>query len=150
MKTSFKIGCSSSMILKIVYGLTIVLVALMSTISGQELEKSSKSGTILNYLAILRQTSRQSIGYITNLAEAIPFTKVLLAGGALLSLFFIFVRLLVVLGPIILFGTLTRESTDVSDYLKLLIEFYNQIVQTLDEQISNPGGGLASGSTVVH
>lgn len=138
------------MILKIVYGLTIVLVALMSTISGQELEKSSKSGTILNYLAILRQTSRQSIGYITNLAEAIPFTKVLLAGGALLSLFFIFVRLLVVLGPIILFGTLTRESTDVSDYLKLLIEFYNQIVQTLDEQISNPGGGLASGSTVVH
>lgn len=103
-------------------------------ISGQEVQKSSRSEKLVNLFAIIQQTSKQSLSYITNLAASIPFAKLILTGGALLSFFFVFIRFLIVLGPIILMGTLTRESSEATDFLKSLIEFYNQIVLTLEDQ----------------
>lgn len=56
--------------------------------------------------------------------------------GALLGLFLVFIRILIVIGPILLLGALTRESTDAKDLLRMLIEFYNQVIVALDDQMS--------------
>lgn len=94
----------------------------------------SSPGKLSNLFSNLKTASQRSFTYAGDLLTALPVGKIFLAGGALLSLLFIFVRLLIVLGPIILLGALTRESTDASDLLRMLIEFYNQVVIALDEQ----------------
>lgn len=104
--------------------------------NAAELSKSSHSGRLENFFAVLKVASRQGKNYVADLLETIPFKKIILSGGALLSLFFIFVRLLVVLGPILILGALTRESTDATDLMKILIEFYNQVIVALDDQMS--------------
>lgn len=111
-------------------------MALVAQATSQELQKSTQSGTVMNYFAILKQASRQSYNYLMNFVDALPLTKMLLTSGAFLGLFFMLIRLVIVLGPIIFLGALTRESSEVSDYLKLLIEFYNHIVLAIDDQIN--------------
>lgn len=115
---------------------SLFLMALVAQATSQELQKSTQSGTVMNYFAILKQASRQSYNYLMNFVDALPLTKMLLTSGAFLGLFFMLIRLVIVLGPIIFLGALTRESSEVSDYLKLLIEFYNHIVLAIDDQIN--------------
>lgn len=123
----------------------VVLVSalyLVANVEGSEanevIKKPTSIGSLRSFFGSLRRASSRGLSFASNLLVSIPFTKVLVAGGALLSLFFIFVRLIVVLGPILLLGAMTRESTDASDLLKMLIEFYNQIILALDEQTSSP------------
>lgn len=108
-----------------------------SRVQAQDL---AKSGRLQKYFALLKQTPGQATSYARELITSIPFGKILLAGGALLSVFFLFVRLLVVLGPILILGALTRESTDATDLLRMLIEFYNQVIVALDEQMIQSEG----------
>lgn len=92
-----------------------------------------------SFFSSLKQTIQQRISLAKKLSLpfSLPLTKILLSGGAILSLLFIFMRMLIVIGPILLLGAMTRESTDATDLLKILIEFYNQVVVALDNQNSN-------------
>lgn len=101
-------------------------------IAGRSFDSQGEDGS--GIFSIIKKTSRQSLGFLSNLFVSIPFGKMLLAGGALLSLFFLFVRLIIVLAPILILGAMARESTDATDLIKMLIDFYNQVVIALDEQ----------------
>lgn len=81
-----------------------------------------------------KQATFQGVKQARGLLVSLPLGKILLAGGALLSLFFIFIRIIIVFSPIFLLAALTRESTDVGDIIGMLIEFYNRIVIALDDQ----------------
>lgn len=99
------------------------------------------AGIVAQLVSNIKKASVGGARYINDLALSIPFTKAVLIGGALVSLFFLFLRILVVLGPILVLGAIARESsTDATDFLKMLIEFYNQIVEAMEE-------GAASGSS---
>lgn len=102
--------------------------------------ESRSIGSLQAFFGQIKKASARGVGYASNMLLSIPFTKMLMVGGALLSLFFIFLRLIIVLGPIMLLAMASRESTDASDLLKILIEFYNQIVLALDEQMSQQNG----------
>lgn len=97
-------------------------------------ESGSYANKLSSILSGLRKSSFQGVQQASSLLVSLPFGKILLAGGALLSLLFIFLRLVVVLSPIFLLGALTRESTDFVDLLEMVIEFYNRIVIALDDQ----------------
>ena len=129
----------------------VVILVLLNIINSHSLlaeaidDDLAQKGTVAtrfprlqNLLASFKKTSRQGLSVASNLLSYIPFGRILLAGGALLSLFFIFLRLLVVLGPILLLGALTRESTNATDLFRLLIEFYNEVIMALDQQMSSP------------
>ena len=119
-----------------------------SKVEGAELGKESIGtlGRFENLFSRLKQTSRQGASYASDLLASIPFGKVALASGALLSIFFLFIRLIVVLGPILILGAMTRESTDATDLMRMLIEFFNQVIVSLDEQMaqSQPSGMAAA------
>lgn len=104
---------------------------------GAELGKSL-GGRVENLFAILKQASRQGASYLSDLAISIPFGKIAVGGGALLGIFFLFLRLLIVMGPILILGALTRESQDATDLIRMLIDFYNQLIVSLDEQVQPP------------
>lgn len=129
--------------MEIKFAIFIVIIILILRIESQQSQADAaelaKSGQFHNIFSSLKQASHQGVNYVSDLVVSIPFGKIVLAGGALLSLFFIFVRLLVVLGPILLLGALTRDSTDATDLLRMLIEFYNQVIVALDEQMTQPG-----------
>lgn len=97
-----------------------------------------RSFKLANIFSQFKQTSIQGASFLRRSVSSIPIGKIVLIGGALLSLFFIFLRLLVVLGPILILGAMTRESTDATDVLRMLIEFYNQVIVALDEQMIQP------------
>lgn len=107
---------------------------------GQEtneiIKKPTYIGSLGNYFNTLKRASSRGLSSVSSLLVSIPFTKIVMSGAALLSLFFIFVRLVVVLGPILLLGAMARESTDVSDLLRILIDFYHQIILALEEPSS--------------
>lgn len=132
----------SRTILAVIGAVLVLALYLIANAEGSEaneiIKKPTSIGSLRNFFGSLRRASSRGLSFASNLLVSIPFTKILVAGGALLSLFFIFVRLIVVLGPILLLGAMTRESTDASDLLKMLIEFYNQIILALDEQTSQP------------
>lgn len=132
----------SRTILAVIGAVLVLALYLIANVEGSEaneiIKKPTSIGSLRNFFGSLRRASSRGLSFASNLLVSIPFTKILVAGGALLSLFFIFVRLIVVLGPILLLGAMTRESTDASDLLKMLIEFYNQIILALDEQTSQP------------
>lgn len=109
------------------------VVSASESISNQLSYKQSPF-KLQNILQSVKKSSRQSFNYLSELIVSIPFTKILLASGALLSLFFVFIRLLIVLGPILILGAMTRESTNATDIIRMLIEFYNQVIVALDEQ----------------
>lgn len=115
---------------------TLVLLQFLHPLEAAELTKSTRSGRVDNFIAVLKQASYQGANYARDLATSLPLTKILLAGGALLSLFLIFIRLIIVLGPILVLGAMTRESTDTTDLLRMLLEFYNQVVMALDAQLN--------------
>lgn len=131
--------------LTVVLSVVAVLLTLLSqgqTVTGTELTKVFKLPRMDGLLGTIKQASRQSASFVSDLVVSIPFTKILLTGGALLSLLFIFLRLLIVLGPILILGALTRESTDATDILKMLVEFYNQVIVALDDQAQAQSGGV--------
>lgn len=124
----------------LVYGIILAFAALawLEGLNAHELitsKPTSRIGSLRGFFGEIKKSSARGLNYLTNMLVSIPFTKIIMAGGALLSLFFIFVRLIIVLGPIMILGAMTRDgTTDASDLLKMLIEFYNQIVVALDEQ----------------
>lgn len=117
-----------------------ILIGCETSIKAQGAELGRESVKPLarfeNFFSLLKQTSRQGASYVSELVASIPFGKIALASGALLSIFFLFIRLIVVLGPILILGAMTRESTDATDLLRMLIEFYNQVIVSLDEQMA--------------
>lgn len=121
----------------ILFLMTLCIIIYLLVWQVEALSQNSSPKLTESFFSSLKQTSRQGVGLFKKFAASIPFTKVLLSGGAILSLFFIFIRMLIVIGPILILGAMTRESTDATDFLKMLIEFYNQIVVALDDQASN-------------
>lgn len=127
---------------KLVSCAIIVLIVLMTILSkanhvnAAELIKATPLHGLENIFTSLKQTSRQGASFLTDLIASIPFGKIALASGALLSLILIFFRLLVVLGPILILGAMTRESTDTTDLIRTMIEFYKQVIVALNEQIA--------------
>lgn len=117
---------------------TIVMLIFVTTSNADKLAAEERDdqglGKFSSFFSLLRRTSRQGVNIISDLAVSIPFSKILLSGAAILSLLLIFLRVLIVLGPILLLGTLARESTDATDFLKMMIEFYNQVVAELENQ----------------
>lgn len=115
-----------------------VLVCSSVGISAEQGEVGRSSGglghKLGNFFSVFKQASRQGASFLGDMAASIPFGKIALGGGALLGLFLLFLRLLIVLGPILILGAMTRESTDATDLLRMLIEFYNQIILSLEEQ----------------
>lgn len=126
----------------------VVLLHLQQTgrnVEASELAKTSRAiGKLGNFFSNIKRASVRGVNLFTGMLASIPITKIMLAGGALLSLFFIFIRLLIVLGPILILGAMTRESTDTTDFLRILIEFYNQVLVALDEQIPAQDQPLSS------
>lgn len=124
----------------IVYSLmgVALIVAITCQLAHCDNQASSmqQEGNLSSLLHSIKKASFHGAGIVKSAALAIPFTKILMTGGALLGLFFVFIRILVVIGPILLLGALTRESTDATDLLKMLIEFYNQVIVALDDQMS--------------
>ena len=116
--------------------LTCILVSLFCDANASELSKISRYNGLNDLFSSLKKIPSRGATFISDFALSIPFTKILLAGGALLGILFMFIRLLIVLGPIIILGAMTRESTDATDLLKMLIEFYNQVIVALDDQPS--------------
>lgn len=100
--------------------------------SSEELAKLDE-GRLVNFLSIAKQAAVQALSYFKDVAMNMPFGKILLA-GALISLFSFFLRLIIVLGPIIALGAMTREGTDPRDFLMMFVNFYNNIVQNMDTQ----------------
>lgn len=98
------------------------------------------------FFSSLKRASSKGVDILGSLFHSFPFGRVALAGGALLSLLFLFVRLLIVMGPILILGSLTRDSTEPTDLLRMLIEFYNQMIVALEEQgqIGTPAQPLTS------
>lgn len=93
-------------------------------------------GKLSSILSTIKKASFHGVDTVSRVAVSIPFTKILMTAGALLGLLFVFMRILIVIGPILLLGALTRESTDATDLLKMLVEFYNQVIVALDDQMS--------------
>lgn len=128
------------MSIKTIFVILLALFVIASFVEGHEAQEIMKEPTYIrslgNFFGNLRRASSRGLSSLSSIFISIPFAKIVMSGAALLSLFFIFVRLIVVLGPILLLGAMARESTDASDLLRLLIDFYNQIIQALDEPSS--------------
>lgn len=90
------------------------------------------TGKLSEILSTIKEASVGGVSQASTWVRSLPFGKIFMTGGALLSLFFIFVRLVIVLGPILILGALTRESTDTGDFLRMLLEFYGQIIEAAD------------------
>lgn len=103
----------------------------------QSISKSASKSVLNALLSSVRRASSRSFSYLSSTLIATPITRILLTGGAILSLMLVFIRLVIVLGPILLLGALARESTDASDFLRMMIEFYNQVVLALDDAATN-------------
>lgn len=97
--------------------------------------RSSYLNKLSDVFSGFKEASFHGVKQARGLLVSLPLGKILLAGGALLSLFFIFLRIIIVFSPIFLLAALTRESTDVGDIIGMLIEFYNRIVIALDDQV---------------
>lgn len=126
-----------------VFSLAVLIILIVYSLEREcfaeaaEITKVQRSSYLDKFNSIfsnLKKVSFQGIQQASGLLVSVPFGKILLAGGALLSLFFIFIRLIIVLSPIFLLGALTRESTDFVDLFEMLIEFYNRVVMALDDQ----------------
>lgn len=80
----------------------------------------------------LHEKSSRSLGSLTSLLQTIPITKIVLTSGTLVASLLILLRIIVVLGPILILGTLAREDTDIRDLIRQLIDNYKMIIETLD------------------
>lgn len=124
--------------------LTLFVIAFVEGYEYNEIMREpTRIKSLGSFFSDLKRASARSLSSLSSLLVSIPFTKIIMSGAALLSLFFIFVRLIVVLGPILLLGAMARENTDASDLLKLLIDFYNQIIIALDESPSEPNRAMS-------
>ena len=102
---------------------------------AEQFERSVKEpNRLAKILSSVKRVSNRGFSVVGDFLASVSFTKIAIAAGALLSIFLLFVRLLVVLGPILILGAMTRESTESTDLIRMLIEFYNQIIVALDEQ----------------
>lgn len=118
--------------------LLIILLCLILRVKGQ----TSRDRHLLvrnkryaqETIEFLKQFSLQASNKALDLIKLIPITKILLVGGAVLSILFMFIRLVIVLGPIIILGALTRESNSANDFFSLLLEFYNRLLSAVDDQ----------------
>lgn len=110
-------------------------------IKSRESPKEGRAiGRLSDFFSSISRASSRSFSLVSNfLVSHLPSKKILITSGALMSLFFIFVRLIIVMAPILLLGALTRESTDASDILQMLFDFYNQIIVALEDNEKNSG-----------
>lgn len=118
--------------------------------AAEPLVAKGRFSKLENLFSSFKQASVRGAGLARDLAVSIPFTKILLAGGAVLSLLFFFARLLVVLGPILLLGALTRESTDTRDAFRMVLEFFDQVIIALAEQMNQSPDQAQSAWTRKH
>lgn len=132
---------------------TLAVVCAASKLPPVECVELARANGVKQHAAslfgLVKKTSRQGIDLAANLLASVPFGTVAVAAGALLGLFFLFLRLLIVLGPILVLGALTRESSSGGylDFLSMLLEFYNQLIESLDNQTPGSRIGAELGST---
>lgn len=114
----------------------VLTIASQVTWCDDQSKSIHNEGRLSSILHSIKQASFDGADLVRSAVVSIPFTKMVMTTGALLGLFLVFIRILIVIGPILLLGALTRESTDAKDLLRMLIEFYNQVIVALDDQMS--------------
>lgn len=88
--------------------------------------------SLSSFIQNLQESTSRSFTSFTDLLPSISITKLILVSGALISVLFLFLRILVVIGPILILGAMAREDASVVDIVKIIVEGYNMIIEALD------------------
>lgn len=121
------------------YSGLLVLLATLAVVLCQNISDESESRVSPNKLdqvfTTMRSASSRSLGYLGSLMGK-PLGRILLAGGGVIGFILLAIRILVVAGPIFLLGSMARDSREVSDFLRLMVESYNLIVEALEDPVA--------------
>lgn len=131
---SMMLNVTISLRLRLIINLSLATILVVSVVcednstSKESTELESASVWIQAFRGIQKASSR-GLTIVGDIITGVPLTTIILIAGGLIS---IILRLIVVFGPIFLLGTVTRDSSEATNFLKLIIEAYNMVIEAIE------------------